>query len=139
MSKWDGAAGKQRGGATRYLAPLTGGFLKGIEGTRAEGLSVKLMPGGSDWLCVDEATGTAHLDVRTHGVTDSGDGFFIYYTGYILLDEICAKFQSWSPDSKTSKGGDHYWFTNPNFETSGRLPPARWWWRLRTPEILETR
>lgn len=123
MSRQGAVAGKQRNGATRHLAPLTGGFLKGVDGTRAEGLSVELMPGGSDWLLVDEATGIAHLDVRTHGVDTNKDGFFIHYVGYLGLDEAGAKFQSWSEDAKTTKGGDHHWWTNPIFETSSNIHP----------------
>jgi len=118
MSRNGSAAGCHRGGATRHLAPLTGGFLKGVEGTRAEGLDVELMPGGSDWLMVDDTTSMCHLDVRTHGTNKAGDGFFIYYTGYLGHDKAAAQFTSWDPEAKTTKGGDHHWWTNPNFETS---------------------
>jgi len=118
MSRQGAIAGAYRGGATRGLVPLTGGFLKGVEGTRAEGLDVQLMEGGSDWPMVDEASGMVHVDVRTHGTSKSGDGFFIHYTGYLGLDKAAAMFTSWDPEAKTTKGGDHYWFTNPTFETS---------------------
>lgn len=120
MSRDGGVAGKQRNGATRYLAPLTGGFLQGVAGTKAEGLNVEIMPGGSDWLLVDETTKIAHLDVRTHGKTPEGHGFFIYYTGYLGSDDIGQKFRTWQPDAVTSRGGDHHWWTNPTFETSGK-------------------
>ena len=121
MSLESGVAGPQRGGAIRQLAPLTGGFLKGVPGTKAEGLDVKLFPGGSDWLLVDMATNIAHLDVRTHGKNTEGDGFFIHYTGYLGLDEHAALFQSFSPDAKTTKGGDHVWWSQPNFETNSKI------------------
>ncbi|KAH7125993.1 hypothetical protein EDB81DRAFT_810253 [Dactylonectria macrodidyma] len=118
MGLKSGAAGKHRGGAIRQLAPLSGGFLKGVPGTRAEGLDVELFPGGSDWLLVDEATGVAHLDVRTHGTTEEDDGFFIHYIGYLGLDKHAELFQTFSPDAKTTKAGDHHWWSQPNFETS---------------------
>ncbi|RSM18679.1 hypothetical protein CDV31_002399 [Fusarium ambrosium] len=137
MSLKSSVAGKQRGGAIRQLAPLTGGFLRGVPGTRAEGLDVELFLGGSDWLLVDEKTGMAHLDVRTHGNTKEEDGVFIHYTGYLLLDEHAALFQSFSPKAITTKGGDHYWWSQPNFETGAEkflwltttmfLGRGHWW------------
>lgn len=118
MSRTGGVAGKYRGGGTRHLCPLTGGFLQGVKGSRAEGLDVELMPGGSDWLIADDATGISHLDVRTHGTDKAGDGFFIHYTGYLEQDVHCGKFTSWDPEAKSTKSGDHHWWTNPTFETS---------------------
>lgn len=118
MGLKSGVAGPQRGGAIRQLAPLTGGFLKGVPGTKADGLDVELFAGGSDWLLVDMNTGTAHLDVRTHGSNQADEGIFISYTGYLKLDEHAALFQSFSPDAKTTRGGDHAWWSQPNFETN---------------------
>lgn len=115
-----GVIGQQRGGPVRIMAPLTGGFLKGVAGSKAEGLDVEILPGGSDWILVDQTTKMTHLDVRTHGKSADGHGFFIHYTGVLAPDDISAKFRAWDADAVTSRGEDHHWWTNPTFETGGR-------------------
>ncbi|KAI8954373.1 hypothetical protein F4801DRAFT_532819 [Xylaria longipes] len=111
-------AGQSRGGATQHLLSMPSGFIKGVEGTKAEGFEVELMPGGSDWLMADEKTKMNHLDVRVHGKNRDGDGFFVRYVGYLGTDDAVTKFLTLAPGRKTTKGGDHYWYINPIFETS---------------------
>lgn len=123
MAPKSGVAGPQRGGAIRQLAPLTGGHLRGVPGTKAEGLDITLFPGGSDWLLVDTVTNVAHLDVRTHGTNKDDEGIFIHYIGYLKLDEDAAKFQVFSPDAKTTSFGKHDWWSQPNFETNCKAVP----------------
>ncbi|KAI1746516.1 hypothetical protein F4782DRAFT_536385 [Xylaria castorea] len=111
-------AGQSRGGATQHLIPLNSGFVKGVEGTKAAGLEVELVPGGSDWLMVNEKTKMNHLDIRTHGENQDGDGFFVRYVGYMGMDEMATKYVTGVPGRQTTKGGDNYWYINPIFETS---------------------
>lgn len=125
LSKEIAPAGNYRGGAQRYCSPVSGGYMKGVEGSRAAGLSVELMPGGSDWIVIDEAAGMAHVDVRTQGTTEAGHGFFIHYTGYIGIDPATAAIFTRSPDRKTTQDGDHHWWTNPTFETNSTFVEAR--------------
>ena len=112
-------AGQHRSGPHRHITALEGGFLRGIPGTRGEGLDATLVTGGSDWILFDEGTNTAHLDVRTQGRTKDGECVYIHYNGYLRLDQAAEKFMSWSPDAKTTAFGEHHWWSAPNIEASG--------------------
>lgn len=106
--------GTVNGGAQRIICPITSGFLKG------EGFDAVLVQGGSDWISVDSATGTAYLDIRTHfRDRQSGDVFYVQAKGISRVDEKVQLVMAWNPDAKTTKGGDHYAFSTPTFEVSG--------------------
>lgn len=112
-------AGKVRNGPLRTCHPLNGGFLRGVDGTETEGLSVDLTEGGSDWISYDASTNMAHVDVRTHGIDGAGDGFYIRYSGYLQGEEIGQKFLGdWSAEVESTNYGDHYWWTHAVIETS---------------------
>ena len=112
-------AGQYRSGPHRRITVLEGGFLRGIPGTRGEGLDATLVAGGSDWILFDESTNTAHLDVRTQGRTEDGHCVYIHYNGYLRTDEAAKQFRTWSPDAKTTEFGQHHWWSAPNIEVSG--------------------
>ncbi|PKX89223.1 DUF3237 domain-containing protein [Aspergillus novofumigatus IBT 16806] len=111
-------AGQYCSGPHRRITTLEGGFLRGIPGTRGDGLDVTLVAGGSDWILFDESTNTAHLDVRTQGRTKDGQCVYIHYSGYSKIDEAAQQFRSWSPDAKTTEFGQHHWWSAPNIEVS---------------------
>ncbi|KAF4211974.1 hypothetical protein CNMCM8980_001713 [Aspergillus fumigatiaffinis] len=117
-------AGQYRSGPHRRITALEGGFLRGIPGTRGEGLDATLIAGGSDWILFDESTNTAHLDVRTQGRTKDGECVYIHYKGYLRIDEASQQFGSWSPDAKTTEFGQHHWWSAPNIEVSD--PNFKW-------------
>ena len=104
--------GSVKGGAHRYVIPVSGGFVSG------SGLEAEIMPGGGDWLLLDPTTGTAHLDIRFQARSKEGDMIYGYYPGIIKLDPEIEKFLQWSPDAKTTESKDHYFFTTPTFETN---------------------
>ena len=104
--------GSTKGGAQRLVAPVNGGFLKG------EGIDAELVQGGSDWPYIDANTGTAYLDVRAHFRDKAGDLFYLQYRGILKLDDQAQLAMKWSPDARTTKGGDHYWLMTPTIEAS---------------------
>ena len=107
-------------GPRRSITALTGGKISGVPGSRAEGLDITLVAGGSDWLTFDPETNLAHLDVRTQGHNvETGDMFFVFYHGVLKMDETATEFLDLNgPEVTTTKGGDHYWFSAPRMETS---------------------
>lgn len=113
-------AGQSRGGATQHIITILLVSLRESEGGRADGLEVELVAGGSDWVMADEKTNTYHINVRTQGKNQDGDGFSLRYVGYLRNDDMVAKFLTAAPDRETTKGGDHYWYINPIFETSSK-------------------
>ena len=120
--------GPIKNGPHRNITALTGGFVEGVQGSRGEGLSVKLGQGGSDWILFDPATNICHLDVRTHGQTEAGQSLFIYYHGYLELDTHAATFMKWSPEAKSTTAGQHNWFSAPRIETSRKSSGKRNAW-----------
>lgn len=104
--------GSVKGGAHRYVVPVTGGFVSG------SGLEAEILPGGADWLLLDTTTGTAHLDIRFQARSKDGDMIYGHYPGIIKLDPAIEKFLQWSPEAKTTVSKDHYFFTTPVFEVS---------------------
>lgn len=105
--------GPTRGNTSRFVGPLISGYLQG------DGFKADLVPGGSDWPRVDESTGTAYLDGRGQfRDKDTGDTFYVTITGLLKMDEPTQLVFGWSPDAKSTKAGDHTWFTTPHFEVS---------------------
>ena len=108
-------------GPARNITALTGGKIIGVENSRAQGLDIDLVPGGSDWLTFDSETNLAHLDVRTQGRNKEGECFFIFYHGVLRMDETAGKFLDLTgPEVQTTEGGNHYWFSAPRMETSSK-------------------
>lgn len=107
------ALNSTQGNAPRFIAPLTGGYLKG------DGLSADFIQGGSDWLRLNPATCTAYLDARLHfRDKETGDVFYISFTGVMRLDPVIEKVVSWAPDAKSTKAAEHYSFVHPVIEVS---------------------
>ncbi|KAL4893918.1 hypothetical protein BDV59DRAFT_176436 [Aspergillus ambiguus] len=110
---------------SRDITAFEGGFLRGVSGTRAEGFDASLLPGGGDWILYDKRNRLAHIDVRTQGRLSDGHGVYIQYTGYLGVDEDAIKFMTWAADAKTTRYGDHHWWTRPVIETSGMFCSTR--------------
>ena len=104
--------GPIRGGASRVVAPVTGGFITG------SGVEAKVLSGGADWTLLDPATGTAHLDARVQARTSDGEHIYIRYPGIIKIDSTLEKAFAWDPQARTTKSDDHYWISTPIFEVS---------------------
>jgi Protein of unknown function (DUF3237) len=104
--------GPIKGGPHRYAIPFSHGTLSG------SGITATILQGGSDWILLDTSTGVAHLDIRTHGRTDSGDHIYVHYPGILKMDAATQKALEWSPEAKTTRSEDHYWMTSPIFEVS---------------------
>ena len=62
-------------------------------------------------------TNVSHLNARIHARTAAGTGIYVQYKGTLKLDDALLKMFTWSLDAKTTKFGDHEWFTTPIFET----------------------
>ncbi|EXJ60786.1 hypothetical protein A1O7_04939 [Cladophialophora yegresii CBS 114405] len=107
-----------KNGATRIIVPITHGFIKGA------GLEAEILPGGGDWILLDASTGVSHLDVRTQARTSDGHSLYVHYHGVLKVDEAGQQVLGWSPDAKTTKSGDHEWFSAPIMETSD--PKFKW-------------
>ncbi|RAK95661.1 DUF3237 domain-containing protein [Aspergillus ibericus CBS 121593] len=101
---------------TRHITPVIGGFLHGIPGTRAAGLTATLLPGGSDWVLRDDTKNILHLDVRTQARTSSGQGVYIQYTGHLVLDEATERFMRRDEGAGSTAFGGHEWWITPHFE-----------------------
>jgi hypothetical protein len=91
----------------RVVAELIGGE---FEGARLKG---KILSGGADWALVGP-DGRARLDVRGQLVTDDGAAIYLCYFGII---EFNAKAQQALERGTGTEFADHYWRTNPRFET----------------------
>ena len=104
--------GPVKGGAHRYVVPVTHGLLEG------SGVKAELVQGGSDWLLLDTTTGVAHLDIRLQARTADNDYIYASYTGILKMDEATGMALQWSPDAKTTRSEDHYFITTLTFETS---------------------
>jgi hypothetical protein len=59
--------GSIQGGPHRYVVPVVSGFIEGTD------FKADLTSGGSDWLLLDTATGTAQLDIRANARTKDGE------------------------------------------------------------------
>lgn len=112
-----------KGSALRFISPLTGGYFKG------DGFCADFVQGGSDWLRLDSATGTAYLDARLHfREKDTGDVFYVRFEGVMKLDAEIEKVLQWSPEARSTKAGEHYSFISPVVEVSN----AKYKWMERT-------
>lgn len=91
----------------RLVVEVTGGR---VEGKRLRG---KILSGGGDWLLVGP-DGWARLDVRAQFVTDDGAAIYVSYFGIL---EMNVKVQQALATGSGTDYGDHYFRTNPRFET----------------------
>jgi len=105
--------GPIKGGAQRMVVQITHGFLEG------SGVKAEIVPGHSDWLLLDPAVGVVHLDVRiSFKVPETGEAIYMQYPGIIRIDEATQKVLQFSPDAKSTKSKDGYFFTTPRIEAS---------------------
>jgi len=104
--------GSIKGGPHRYVVPVVSGFIEGAD------FKAELTSGGSDWLLMDPATGTAQLDIRANARTKDGEYIYTYYHGILKMDQQVEKFLQWSPEAKSTKSSDHYFMTTPRYEVS---------------------
>ena len=105
--------GPSRGNGSRFVAPIVGGHIQGKD------FKADVVPGGSDWPLVNEAAGIAYIDGRGQFQNSTtGDTFHVTVQGVTVLDEPSQLAFGWSPKAKSTKAGDHQWFTTPAFEVS---------------------
>ncbi|KAJ5096970.1 hypothetical protein N7456_007691 [Penicillium angulare] len=96
----------------RYIVPITGGTFNG------SGMDFHISGPGNDWIMLDTVTGIAHLDVRTQAQTVEGKSVSIRFPATVKVDESVALILRFDPKAKSTKPGDHYFWTTPTFETS---------------------
>lgn len=105
--------GPTRGNASRSINSMSDGFLEG------NGFKAALVPGGADFLRLDESTGIAHLDVRAHfRDNQTGDLFYMTSKGILKIDERTQHVLVGSSEAKSTKPGEHTWFSTPMFEVN---------------------
>ena len=102
--------GPIKGGPHRYCVAIPSGYISG------PGIEATILPGGSDWLLLDVASGVAHLDIRTHARTATGVAIYIHYTGVLRMDAATQKCLAWEEDARSTQAGDHHWWIGPQFE-----------------------
>ncbi|KAK4495114.1 hypothetical protein PRZ48_013441 [Zasmidium cellare] len=109
-----------KGSAPRYIAPLLDGHLLPHSSSTSSSLDAKLVPGSSDWLRVDPATGTGHLDARRQFrcKTDPASVFFVRFEGIVRMGEAIQKIWESSPEAKTTEYGQGRNFVTPVIECS---------------------
>jgi hypothetical protein len=91
----------------RLVVEVIGGR---FEGPRLRG---KILTGGGDWLLVG-TDGFARLDVRAQLLTDDGAAIFVSYFGLLQMSD---KVQRALTEGGGTDYGDHYFRTQPRFET----------------------
>ena len=100
-------------------------FFEATEGeVTGERLSGRLLTGGGDWLLVGP-DGWGLLDVRAQLTTDDGAVIYLQYLGILEMND---KVQQALTSEKGTDYGDHYFRTNPRFETGS----AKYAWMNRT-------
>lgn len=105
--------GSTRGNASRSINSMSDGSLQG------NGFKADLIPGGADFLRLDESTGIAHLDVRVHfRDSQTGDLFYMISKGILRIDEPTQLVFEGSSEAQSTRPGDHIWFSTPMFEVS---------------------
>jgi hypothetical protein len=92
---------------TRSIVDVTGGH---VEGTRLRG---RVLPSGGDWLLI-RPDGHGLLDVRA--TLETHDGAFVYVQYYGIV-ELNARAQAALASGGSTEYGDHYFATQPRFET----------------------
>ena len=110
---------------TRQIFEVTGGSFEGPQ------LNGKLLSCGGDWLLTDE-TGIGRLDVRATFLTDDGAHIYMQYYGVVELNEKAANALA---EGGGTEYGDHYFVTQPRFETGDE----RYAWLNRTVAVAEGR
>jgi hypothetical protein len=97
---------------TRLILEVIGGEFRAASGERGE-----LLTGGGDWALVGD-DGYARLDVRAQVRMDDGAILYAQYFGLLEMNEAVAGALA----NGTATGfEDHYFRTNPRFETSQRV------------------
>ena len=110
---------------TRQIFEVTGGTFEG------PGLNGKLLTCGGDWLLTDDE-GIGRLDVRATFLTDDGAHIYMQYAGILELNEKAASALAAGGGTEY---GDHYFMTQPRFETGDE----RYAWLNRTVAVAEGR
>jgi len=110
---------------TRQIFEVTGGTFEG------PGLSGKILTCGGDWLLTDDA-GVGRLDVRATFLTDDGAHIYMQYYGILELNEKAASALA---DGGGTEYGDHFFVTQPRFETGDE----RYAWLNQTVAVAEGR
>ena len=110
---------------TRQIFEVTGGTFEG------PGLGGKILTCGGDWLLTDD-DGIGRLDVRATFLTDDGAHVYMQYFGIVELNEKAASALAGGGGTEY---GDHYFVTQPRFETGDE----RYAWLNRTVAVAEGR
>ncbi len=109
----------------RLIFDVTGG---NFDGPRLRG---KILPGGADWLLVDN-DGVGHLDVRITLETEDGAWIYGQYLGVLVMNE---KVNIALTKGGGTAYGDTYFMTQPRFETGD----ARYKWLNSLVAVAEGR
>lgn len=91
----------------RLIFDVTGGTFEG------EKLRGTLMPGGGDWILVDDK-GIGHLDVRITLKTEDDALLYVQYYGVLEMTEAVTTAMA---GGKPTEFGDTYFMTQPRVET----------------------
>ncbi|MBI2964323.1 MAG: DUF3237 domain-containing protein [Deltaproteobacteria bacterium] len=98
-------------GAGPYGNRIVGEVIGGdFSGPRLKG---KVLSGGADWALVG-ADGRLRIDVRLQLLSDDGAAIYLAYYGILEFNE---KMQQALAQGGGTEFADHYWRTNPRFET----------------------
>jgi hypothetical protein len=109
--------GSTKGGPQRVVQPFNGGSLSG------EGINAEFVQGGSDRFTFDPATNTGYTDARAQfrerdEKTGETNMFFLQYRGVVVVDEKFQLALQGNPDSRTTKGEEHYCFSSVELDVS---------------------
>lgn len=94
---------------TRSIVDVTGGTLEGPR------LRARVLPSGGDWLLIRPDGKSALLDVRA--TVQTNDGAFVYVQYYGLIEITPAVQAALASGSGSTEYGEHYFVTQPRFET----------------------
>ena len=95
---------------TRSIVDVTGGRFSGAR------LRGRILPSGGDWLLIRPDGASALLDVRI--TFETHDGAFVYVTYYGVIElSAAAQAALAAPEGGSTEYGDHYFVTQPRFET----------------------
>lgn len=109
----------------RLVFEVTGGS---FEGKRLAG---KILTGGADWLLVG-SDGWGRLDVRVQCATADGAAIYVSYYGVLEMNEKVLRAVA---EGSGTDWGDHYFRTQPRFETGD----PRYAWLNHTAFVAEGR
>ncbi|MEO8603801.1 MAG: DUF3237 domain-containing protein [bacterium] len=118
------SAGKGPNGRRVFYPLLDGTFEGSGRGGTCGGKALRgtVVPGGGDWILVDDETKTSRLDIRLTLKTD--DGWAIYLQAFGIIKVNAAVERRLQDPNLITDFGETYFMTQPRFETGDDLDPA---------------